>query len=59
MVDSASNPEDIGNLFAETFKNLYNSVLYDKSDMDVVYLELEGKITSTCSKDRCSSGHTT
>ncbi len=26
MVDSASNPEDIGNLFAEKFKNLYNSV---------------------------------
>ncbi len=28
--------------------------------MDAVYLELEGKITSTCSKDRCyNSGHTT
>ncbi len=26
--------------------------------MDAVYLELEGKIASTCSKNCCYSGHT-
>ena len=48
IVDDCTNESAIAQLFASKYPNLYNSVSFDKDEMQHILNELDGKILFVC-----------
>lgn len=56
-VDGATNPEDIANLFGEKYKELYNVVSYDDTEMQTLIHDMESDIVESCHSGSCKYRH--
>ena len=56
-VDNVQGTENISNLFAEKYNDLYNSVSYNSEDMSSILSDLESQITTKCNVRSCSFKH--
>jgi len=53
-VDNISGDENIANLFAGQFKELYNSVPSGQRDITLLENDLKNRITTKCCSNNCS-----
>ena len=56
-MDGLSSPEEITNIFANKYKILYNSVSYNKQDMDKLSADINTNIINDCTSATKSSNH--
>lgn len=56
-IDNATGKENIGKMFAEKFKRLYNSVSYNAEDMQQLLHDIDSDIENNCCNDLCYSDH--
>ena len=56
-MDSASGPSNICNLFASTYKELYNCVSYDSNKMHVFMSDIEQLVINKCGSSTCINAH--
>lgn len=56
-IDNVTGDKNIANLFADKFKNLYNSVKYNQMDMKLLQDEVNDGITCKCVNEKCEPGH--
>ncbi len=49
-VDDADGQAEIADLFADKFHNLYNSVSYNKADMDILKNDIDNMIKVQCTR---------
>ena len=56
-IDGVTGKEHIAELFANKFKNLYNSVSYNKYDMSCLQSKVDEQITAHCCSGTCYNNH--
>lgn len=56
-MDNKVGSEEIGKLFADKFKKLYNSVSFERAEMRELELDIGKEITNSCCKGKCYSNH--
>ena len=56
-IDGVNGAENISNLFADKYNNLYNSVPYDVSKMADIDDQLENLVQSKCKTGQCPISH--
>ena len=44
IMEDVTGPDDINSLFADKYKNLYNSVGFDVEDLELLYSNINDKI---------------
>lgn len=57
VVDGVLGPEAISSKFAQKYKELYNSVSFNKRDMELLSDDLAQSIKIQCCSDKCESAH--
>ena len=57
MIDDKHGNHNVSSIFAENYKNLYNTVSYKTDDMNQVLNQVSENIRNNCSEHKCYSSH--
>ena len=57
MMDGLTDKLEIANIFTSKYKSLYNSVGYNKHDMELLRKKIDTKIANNCSNNTEKSDH--